>query len=210
VSRFGVQVEKTTSFRGSAQPFSNTYYYEAAVTNAPANSPTVIGYANDLLDDVVSWERGIHGTNVTFVMARCWSQIGPKEQNEMIVQRSLSGAGTGAAPSTAADKERAFLIRFRAGNDSRGRPVYLRKWLHLDIGVIASEGITNTQLVQTAQLTAGQRAQLVTWGDQIKQVTPGAGPPANLVSKNGRPIDGATIAHPYYEHHQLGDAWRGT
>jgi hypothetical protein len=210
MARYGVQVEKSTSFRGAAQPFSNTYYYEGAVANGDPTDPNAIGYANNILDDVVALERAIHGTNVTFVMARCWSQIGTKEQNQMLVQRALSGNGTGAGPSTAADKERAFLVRFRAGNDTRGRPVYLRKWFHLDIGVIASEGISNAQLQQTAQLTSGQRSQLETWANGFKTITPGAGPNATLVAKNGRPIDGSTTAHPYFEHHQLGDAWRGT
>jgi hypothetical protein len=210
VARFGVQIEKSTSFRGAAQPFSNTYYYEAATANSPANNASVIGYANALLDAIIPIERGAHSPNVTFVAARCWSQIGTPAQNEMIVQRSLSGAGTGGGASTAMDKERAFLVRFRAGVDSKGRPVYLRKWFHLDVGVLGGAGITNAQLVQTEQLTTAQRSALETIANNLKTVTPASGPVANLVAKGGRPIDGGTTAHPYLEHHQLGDAWRGT
>jgi hypothetical protein len=210
LSRFGIQVEKSISYRGATQPFSNTYYYEIAAANTPADNPGVIGVANDMLDDVVAAERAAHGTNVNFVMARCWSQIGTPSQNEMIVQRPLTGTGAVGSPPTSIDRERAFLVRFRAGSDSRGRPVYLRKWFHLDVSLIGGETITPGQLQQTAQLTTNQRNALQTLGNALKNITPGAGPVAELVSKQGRQITGATTAHPYFEHHQLGEAWRNT
>jgi hypothetical protein len=201
VARVGVSVVKSTSFRGVQQNFSNTYYYETPL-------PVLPGSADALVDAIVAKEKAIHSPRVTFLRGLCWTTGGTKAENNMLVQKNLSGTGNGASPSTAQDKERAFLVRFRAGNDSRGNPVYLRKWWHLDIGVVASEGISNAQLENTAALSSAQRAQIVTWGDGFKSVQ-AATQNFDLVSKNGRDIDGATQAHQYLEHHQLGDMWRG-
>ena len=199
----GVSITKSCSFRGVAQHFANTYYYETPL-------PVTAGTADSLIDAVVALEKPMHATTVTFVKGRAWSAGGTPAENNMLAQKNLSGNGTnGGGGSTAMDKERAFLVRFRAGNDSKGRPVYLRKWWHLDLGIIASDSVTNTQLQNVASLTSGQRAQLVTWADSFKHLTVGA-QGFDLVSKNGRDIDGATQAHQYLEHHQLGDMWRGS
>lgn len=201
MSRVGVSVVKSCSFRGVAQNFSNTYYYETPLAVLP-------GSADALVDAIVAKEKAIHSPRVTFLRGLCWTTGGTQQENQMLVQKNLSGVGTGGGPSTAMDKERAFLVRFRAGNDSRGNPVYLRKWWHLDVGVLATQGITNAQLENTEALTSTQRAQLVTIADGFKNVQ-AATQGFDLVSKTGRDIDGATVAHQYLEHHQLGDMWRG-
>jgi hypothetical protein len=203
MTRFGVNIEKTVSFRGATQPFGNTYYYEAAV---PAENTA---YLNDLLDDLIAIERAAHSTIVTFVKARLWSQLGSPSQNNMLIQRSLSGTGTAASPVTGQDRERAFLVRLRAGVDTRGRPVYLRKWFHLEVGSIGGASISGAQLDQTAQLTTAQQNAVIALMDSVKTLNPGAGPDAVLKAKNGRGFDGSTIAHPWLEHRQLGDIWRG-
>lgn len=210
MSRFGVQLEKSLSFRGATQPFSNTYYYEMAAANSPPDATGVIATANALLDALIPIERAQHSTAVAYVMGRVWSADGPKADRQMIVQRALSGTGGLSQTPTSLDRERAFLIRFRAGNDTRGRPVYLRKWFHLTVSAIASNSITSTMHEQTAQLTTPIRTALEAFGDSFKNITPGAGPVAHLVGPTGREITGGTQAHPYLEHHQLGEAWRGT
>ena len=200
--RLGVSVTKSISFRGAAQEFTNTYYY---------NTQNIISgpIADALTDAVVALERPMHGSNVSFVRAKCWSTgTGSPSTNEMMVQKNLSGVGTNAAVSpTNHDRERAYLVRFRAGSDSKGRAVYLRKWWHLEINALATIPISNAQLQQTAQLDATQRAQLVTYANAFKSLTV-LGSTFDLVSQKGRAIDGATTAHPYFEHHQLGDMWR--
>jgi hypothetical protein len=203
VARVGVSVVKSFSFRGVAQEFSNTYYYETTLG-------VLEGTAISLIDAVVALERPMHSSSVTFVRARCWSAGGTKQENQMLAQKQLSGAGTNSnGPLSSMDRERAFLVRFRAGNDTKGRPVYLRKWWHLDVGVIATDNLgTGGVLQNTAQLGSAARSQLVTWGNQFKSVQ--VGPQEfSLVSEKGRNIDGPTVAHPYLEHHQLGDMWRG-
>jgi hypothetical protein len=203
MARCGISVTKSVSFRGTAQEFSNTYYYEIP---EPLNATV----AENLLDLVVTSERSRHASSITFVRGRAWTAGGSQATNQMLIEKPLSGTGTGGTGSTAMDKERAFLVRIRAGVDSKSRPVYLRKWLHLDVGTFGGQAISNTMLQNVDQLHSASRAALVTFMDEIKVLAPaGGGGSANLVSKSGRAITGETQAHPYLEHHQLGDMWRG-
>src|SRR5829696_8397343 len=125
----GVSITKSTTFRGVAQEFSNTYYYD--VVGTPNATVT-----EEIIDALVTKEKAKHGTPVTFVRAKGWSAGGTQAQNNMLVEKNLSGTGTITAGT--ADRERAFLVRFRAGQDSRGRPVYLRKWWHLDVQILGT------------------------------------------------------------------------
>jgi hypothetical protein len=202
MARVGASITKSVLFRGKAQEFSNTYYYETSGIVSE-------GSAIALLDALIPLERAIHSSDVSFVSARCWSAGGTKAENQMLTQRTLTGGGTGVASPAAMDKERAFLIRFRAGVDSKGRPVYLRKWFHLEVGVLNGTSISNGVLANTEQLSSAHRSYLVTEGNKFKDVLTGTAQNWSLVSEKGRPIDGATVAHPYLEHHQLGDMWRG-
>lgn len=188
------------SFRGVQQEFSNTYYYEyGGVVGS--------GAGNSAIDAVVAIEKTFHSTNVNFVRGRCWTAGGTKAENNMIADKALSGTGTATAATTM-DKERAILVRFRAGNDSRGNPVYLRKWWHIDAVAVGGSSVTGGQLQNTAQLDTTQRTAAEGWGNSLKSITI-SGLTGTLVSDKGRGIDGATTAHPYLEHHQLGDQWRG-
>jgi hypothetical protein len=201
MARYGMAVSKLVTFRGGAQHFSNVYYYSEP-GNFPDNATLeLVG------DQIVTHEKTLHSTNVTFDHLRIWSQIGTPSQNQMLVDKSLSGAGA-ASPSTAMDLERAFLVRYRAGVDSRGRPVYLRKWWHLGCGTIGGVAVSNAQLVQTTALDATQRTALETFANLFKSITKNT-ITFSLVAKSGREITGATEAHRYLEHHQFGDEWRG-
>jgi len=204
MGRMGVSITKSCSFRGAAQEFSNTYYYEFGTA-----ATATIG--DQLIDLIVALEKPMHSPAITFVRARAWSAGGTAAENNTLATKNLSGAGTGPAELTTMDRERAFLVRFRAGSDSRGRPVYLRKWWHLMIGAVGGSSISVGQLANTATLDTTQRNQLVSWADSFKQLAPaalGGVGPATLVSDKGRNISGATTAHQYLEHHQLGDMWR--
>jgi hypothetical protein len=202
VARTAVSITKTLSFRGVAQEMSNTYYYQSV----QGSLSEADGLA--LIDAIVALEKPMHSSAVTFVRGRAWSAGGTPAQNNMIAQKALSGNGTGPTDHSQLDRERAFLVRFRAGVDSKGRPVYLRKWWHLCIQSLNAETLSTGVLSNISQLSSGQRAQLVTWANQFKDVTANAVSYA-LVGPTGRPIDGATVAHPFLEHHQLGDQWRG-
>jgi hypothetical protein len=201
MARVGVSITKSFSFRGAAQEFSNTYYYQTSgVVNA--------SIADALIDNLAAKEKLIHGTGVSFVRGKCWTAGGTKAENNMLAQKPLTGTGSANLSVTSPiDRERAFLVRFRAGNDSKGRPVYLRKWWHLDVSSISTTAISNAQLQQTAPLDSAQRTALQNTADGFKSVSAST-TNFDLVSEKGRAIDGPTVAHPYLEHHQLGDMWR--
>src|SRR5215213_3487657 len=146
MGRIGISITKSTAFRNSTQEFSNVYYYEVAGGLYPSQSE-----ADALIDELTTLEKGFHSTLVTFIRGRCWKQVGNKVDNEMISQKNL--AGTGSTGTMAGfDKERAFLFRLRAGNDSRGNSVYLRKWYHSCGNGPGSPAITNAQLDNTTGL----------------------------------------------------------
>lgn len=202
--RVGVSIEKETSFRGGVQPFANTYYYEAPLAE------TATGEWTDLVDKLVAKEKTIHSTGVTFTRGRLWRADGTKSENIMIVDKVLTGTGS-ALVTPRIDKERALLIQIRAGFDSRGRPVRLKKWFHVVADGYAGSSFTDSQTLQTAQLTAAQLTALAAYGDYLKNVAFGTGSAVNaeLVGPTGRQVTGASAGHPYLEHHQLGDQWRG-
>jgi hypothetical protein len=201
MARYGVSITKSTSFRGGVQEFSNVYYYEALTLPDETQAATII-------NNLASLEKTFHGTSVTFVRGRLWSQGGSPGTNNMINQVNLTGTGA-RTPGTSMDKERAFLFRIRAGSDSRGNPVYLRKWFHAMGEFTSGATIASTQLQQTVPFTAGEKATQVAAMQAIGDANGSPGAP-KLCAKSGRqPGAGENFqAHSYLEHHQLGDQWR--
>ena len=201
MARFGISITKSVAFRNSVQEFSNVYYYELATMPNAATAEAII-------DNLVTLEKTFHATNVTFVRGRCWSEVGSEAGNEMITQKNLTGTGA-RTTITGLDKERAFLFRVRAGNDSRGKPVYLRKWYHACAEFVSGQGIPSGVLDQSTGFNTTQRGQQVTAMNAIGNANGSSGSPT-LVAKSGRGITpGATWdAHQFLEHHQLGDQWR--
>lgn len=201
MTRIGISVTMSTSFRNSVQEFSNVVYYDGLL-----GRPSV-AEADTLIDEFATKLRAIHSNGVNFVRGRLWEQTSDKATTEMISQKNLTGTGSGAA-STTMDKERAYLFRLRAGVDSRGNPVYLRKWIHADFdlgGAGTSGGIQRN----TSGFSAAQRTTLANlmngFGSCGNSTTLGT-----ICAKSGRqPTAGAQWeAHQFLEHHQLGDQWR--
>lgn len=202
MGRVGVSITKSTVFRNSVQEFSNVYYYEKLDGGFPG-----ITDAASLIDNLTTLEKTWHATTVTFVRGRCWSQVGSPATNEMIEQHNLSGTGALTQDSTW-DKERAFLVRIRAGNDSRGNPVYLRKWYH-SMGPPSGVTVGTSQMNNSSSMTQASRDALVALFDDILLRTV-AGSNYELRAKSGRAFNTPAImsAHAFLEHHQLGDQWR--
>jgi hypothetical protein len=201
MARVGISITKSTAFRNSTQEFSNVYYYDGLV-GTPSETE-----GNALIDEVADREKTFHATTVTFVRGRIWLQAGSPGANQMIAQKNLSG--TGARPSQSYDKERAFLFRIRAGSDSRGNPVYLRKWYHACGSFTASVTVPTAVIDNTTGFSTSERAAQVAQMNSIGSVGTG-GTLGTLVSKNGRTTTAGQPwqAHQYLEHHQLGDQWR--
>jgi hypothetical protein len=202
MARIGVSITKSVAFRNGTQEFSNVYYYE--MLSLPSQSE-----AATLADNIVTLEKTFHGTNVTFVRARVWSQTGTPAGNEMIDQHNLSGTGARATGTGDLDKERAFLFRLRAGVDSRGNPVYLRKWFHACAEFVSGQAVPTAVKANSSGWSAAERSAQVSAMQAIGDANGSAGAP-KLCSKSGRlPTVGETwSAHQFLEHHQLGDQWR--
>jgi hypothetical protein len=203
MTRIGVAITKQTAFRDSTQEFSNVYYYDAL-----AGRPDV-ALSNTIIDLVVAREKTNHSSAVTFLRGKLWHQGATKAETEMISQKNLSGTGARSLLS-GMDKERAFLFRIRAGSDSRGNPVYLRKWFHA-CGEFRSGGSSGGQLDNTTGFSQAERDAQVAAMNSIGDVD-SSGWNGKICSKNGRfPTAGESwSAHKYLEHRQLGDQWRAT
>jgi hypothetical protein len=201
MTRIGISITKSCVFRNSVQEFSNVYFYDG-LAGRPGLSA-----ADALIDEVVTKEKTWHSAAVTFVRGRIWEQTNDKATTEMISQKNLSGTGTPATTPNM-DAERAFLFRLRAGSDSRGNPVYLRKWYHT-IGGFGAVTIAQGVLENKIGFTGAEKTSLVTKLGNIGSIGSGATLGA-ICAKSGRlPTAGAQWeAHTFLEHHQLGDMWR--
>lgn len=199
--RIGVSITKQIAFRNSLQEFSNVYYYEMGVM--PDGNA-----ANAIISNLTALEKTFHSTLVTFVRGRLWSQIGTKEQNEMIAQQNLSGTGA-RAPTNSFDCERAYLFRLRAGVDVRGNPVYLRKYYHTCGEFVSTQVTTSAILQNVSGYSQAQRDAQVAAMQAIGDANSSAGVP-KLCAKSGRQVPAGNTwqAHQFLEHHQLGDMWR--
>jgi hypothetical protein len=202
VSRIGIAITKRVAFRDSTQEFSNIYHYE---DGNPAD-PTV-ATALGLIDELTAFEKTVHGNGVTFRRGKVWSAGGTRAENQMLAEKQLSGVGSGNSADI--DSERAFLIMWKAGRNSKGKPVYLRKWYHTVGGFGTGQvGLPSGVVNNTTGFTAAQRDAIALKADEITKIGNLEG--WGMVAPRGRQRDGGLpTAHRYLEHHQLGDQWRG-
>jgi hypothetical protein len=200
--RIGVSITKSTTFRNSTQEFSNVYYFEGNL-----GLPTA-AEADTLLDQLKGIEVGFHSSSVSFVRGRLWSAGGTKAENEMISQKQFTGTGS-TTTNGSMDKERAFLIQARAGSDSRGKPVYLRKWYHSCGNGPGGQVVQTNQLQQTGGFSTTEQNAIGTAVGNISPIGTG-GKSYVICSKQGRGLSGGVgwKGHPFLEHHQFGDQWR--
>lgn len=201
MARIGVSITKSIAFRNSTQEFSNVYYYDVSALPTAAQADTFI-------DNLTTLEKTFHSSAVTFVRGRCWSETGNKATNEMISQKNLSGIGARAV-ITNLDKERAYLFRLRAGVDSRGNPVYFRKWFHACGVFFTGQTVSSAILENASGFGSPDRTSMVAAMNAVGNANGSPLSPA-LVAKSGRfaTAGAAWEAHPFLEHHQLGDQWR--
>lgn len=192
----GISITKGVSFRGVTQEFSNVYHYELA--------GAVTGPWSDIVNEIKASEVAFHSVDVTFINARVWSAGGSPSQNQMLFQTNLSGTGSQTA-NASLDRERAILIRWPAGVDSRGHPVYLRKWYHC-CGNCQNQSFAASILQNTAQIGSAARGVIASAAAAFDQV--GVVEAWSLCGPSGRNAEGTAECHAYLEHHQLGDMWR--
>jgi hypothetical protein len=191
-------ITKRFAFRDSTQDFSNVYTYSVVVTPNETE-------ALNRIDELVTFEQSIMAGTISFVHGRAWLSGGSPSENVMIAQKALTGTGS---LTTAAnmDKERAWLVAWPAGLDSRGKPVFLRKWWHT-AAPFAGVTVVASLLDNTVGLSSSNRALIANKANEITQI--GTGNEYSLCAMSGRGTTGSPIAHKYLEHRQLGDMWRG-
>lgn len=194
---FGVSIKKRTAFRGATQFFYNTYTYEGTSLNFQD--------ALGLINAIKLIEQDLHGSDVTWVEGRAWSTGGTQAQNQMIRTELLSGTGNNTT-NASMDRERAVLIRWPAGVDVRGRPVYLRKYFHC-CGGCNGNTFTSGHLQNTEALSDTIRTSIATRANALKVITLGA-LVLTMKGPTGRNATGDAQCHRWLEHHQLGDMWR--
>lgn len=200
MARIGVNILKRCTFRGVSQEFGNTYYFEGP---DPVPNNTDAGL---LIDQLTADEKVLHSQNVTFLMGRLWKADGTPAENVMIRESPLSGQGAQTVIG-GMDRERAVLIRWPAGIDIRGRPVFLRKWYHSCGGCA---GVLFGQLIleNVDQISAANRTTIENAAAAV--AVQGATSQWTLCGPTGRNLSAnQPTCHPYLEHRQLGDAWRG-
>jgi hypothetical protein len=201
----GITITKEAAFRNSFQEFTNMYFYNNGIGGVPDAAA-----AEALIDELVTTEKTFHSSRAEFTYARIWHQTLLALTTEMIFQKPLSGTGSSAA-STSMDAERAYLFRWRAGTDSRGQPVYLRKWYH-SMGQFPGGPATVAASILANQtgFSPGERTAMEANAQAVANLGGSPGP-WDLCAKSGRGITGSVFptAHQFLEHHQMGDQWRG-
>ncbi len=197
MATYGVSITKKVTFRGVDQEFSNVYHY---------SGPTLsVADATTLASNIKAEEVSLHSTDVTFLRYKVWSAGAGQATNQMIAQGNLSGTGNQVTNSTM-DRERAVLIRWAAGFDSRGHAVYLRKWFH-SCGACSGVSFGSTVQQNTAQIASADRTTIANDANALKTIVVSANN-YNLIAESGRAALGNAECHQYLEHHQLGDMWR--
>lgn len=203
MAHVGVAIVKRFAFRDATQEFTNVYHYQWTGLDPGA------ALAESLIDRIVAIERPLHATVVSFVHARCWNAGGTIQENDMIIEKPLNLLGT-ATVRAGMDRERAFLFRWRAGVDSLGRPVYLRKYYH-SVSHLGLSGVNSPGLDEnTTGLPQAARDQAEAMVADLDPISFNNGSTVGrLIAESGRGVTGELECHKYLEHHQVGDQWRG-
>lgn len=196
MARIGVSITKRCPFRDSLQEWSNVYFYDGLAVPNEASGISI-------MDELVGLEAAVHSTNVTIIRGRFWTATGNKETSQMLAQKTYTTVGA-LSPIANMDRERAYLIYWPAGTDTRGHPVFLRKWYHTGASH-GGVGITAALLEQTTGFSSANRTAIfnvLKFGETIQAGS------LQLVAESGRQRTAAGNSHKYLEHHQLGDMWR--
>ncbi len=169
----GVAITKETSWRGQQEEFSNVYNYD---TSTEVTSEQVI-------DAVVTAEKGVFGSNVTFKNAKAYGPVdGTKLQNVMLKQKTLTGTGQ-VATGTVAAKELSIVVMYDTGRlNTRGGRIFFRKYLHVGrLQGTDEEGAKGNQPLNTTA-----KELVVTYANAIKNPVGVSG--ASLCDKQGRKL----------------------
>jgi len=197
VATLAVSITKRVTWRGEPQEFSNVYHYNRATM------PTEGSEAQAIINRLMTVERNVHSTDVTFVRGRLWGPtgIGVAASKMIEVVNFASTAGLVTADPTFY-REWSFLLTFPLGRyGTKNRPQFLRKWMHtcVPLGISGNDrsGSTTLSVTPTGMITfMGDIRSLVLTGQPET--------PLNLCNETGRVTIGGGSVYPFLEHRQFG------
>jgi len=172
--RVAVAIEKGTPWRGSEERFSNVYRYDFGVGGG-----IVPGAMDALVDYLVTKEKTVHNSDVTFRTARVWEVGGTPAENETLLLKDLSGTGS-MVTGLKIWKEACVVVQWYTGrHTSTGRRIYLRKFIH----PCAVTGTTAGQETGQVALASTTKTPFLTYGQDVRAFTLLAG--AEAVTMEG-------------------------
>lgn len=192
---FAYSVTKNTQWRGDTQGFSNLYHYEL---DSDEPSEQVL---SDMIDIIVAAEKLVHGSAVTFDIARVWGPVNPNGSGgRMRLVKDLSGNGSQVSTATWY-REFAYLCVFPLGRyGSKNRPQFLRKWIRPCTTLGGGTNITSGTDKITPEPTS-----LTNYMNAIRSVAQGAGgAPTSLCNASGEHKADDFHLYDYLEHRQFG------
>lgn len=190
---YAFSVRKTTPWRNKTQGFSNLYHYFLT-------TPTEAALQN-VLTKLVTIEKTIHSTAVSFVEGRAWGPVNPNGSGGRM-EAVITASGTGAVgPSTTIYKECCQLIVYPLGRYGvKNRPQFMRKWYHL--GQTSTQTANGTDGNTDISPATGALATAIT--DIASLVPTGGGPALPLQTSSGHTNISPGFLYKYLEHHQFG------
>lgn len=200
MAQVGISITMAVTFRGVSQEFSNVFHYTRPI-------PSIAGLDfGVIVDEIVGKLKSWHSTDVVFKRAAVWTSDGAPSENEMLLQKNLTGTGS-QSPSSTLDRERVILVRWPAGKDRKGRPVYLRSYFHVCGAWPGASTLSPGHMQNTAEIDSASRAKIASDVNALK-VVGGTVDTWTRCAASGRTVEGDAEAHRWLEHHQLGDQWR--
>jgi hypothetical protein len=124
VAPFGIAVTKSVTWRGAMEEFANVWHYDY-VGGALANHEAVA-------DRIVSKEKDIFGSNITFRSVRVWGPTnGNAAENITHLIKDISGVGLVTGGGTIPFELAVVGSWYLGRNPATGRKRFLRKYLHV-------------------------------------------------------------------------------
>ncbi len=169
----GVSVTKSTTWRGIEEEFSNVYHFDLAVDVT----------SKQIADEVVTAEKALMGTNVTFKNVKVWGPTdGTKAQSVMLLQEDLTGNGL-ITPGAVTAKELTAVVQWDTGRkNTRGGRIFLRKYVHL--GTL--NAVDESAAKGNTQLPAPSVTAIKAYGNKVKNPLSASNAP--LTDQKGRTL----------------------
>lgn len=194
---FAVYIKKEARYFGELRPFGNTYHYRTAAGQSFADQTVA--------EAVAEHERAVTSSEVTFTGWTTWGPTdGPDLGNVIRASGDLAGTGEGT-PNAGMYREACALVVIEI---SRSAVLNRRRWLRkfLRSPGVAGVGLNDQVLSGGYELPAGVQADLVAYGNNIKNIFQGADDVQLCTAEgDGIPIGTDAQVRPFLFTRQIGD-----